>query len=40
VIKNTHIRSGKVKQWQHHFKETHHRRFEALFGNILEKLNY
>ena len=38
--KNTHIRSGKPKQWKEYFKPIHKERFIELFDDILIQLGY
>ena len=35
VVNNAHIRSGKPRQWENHFKAIHKDRFIELFGDIL-----
>lgn len=40
VMKRPHIRSGKSKQWQQHFNQSHLEKFEALHGDLLLKLGY
>ena len=40
-IKNSgHIRSGKTKQWEHHFTKRNKQRFVELFGDALIYLGY
>ena len=40
AVKSTHVRSGKPKQWPEYFKSVHRKRFEQLFGDVLQRLGY
>ena len=38
--KSVHIRSGRTRQWEKHFKPVHKDRFLELFGDALIRLGY
>ena len=40
TVSSKHVRSGKSKQWPEYFKPIHKKRFEELFGDVLEQLGY
>ncbi len=40
IKQNSHLRSGKIGEWQELFTENHKQQFKELFGDILIKLGY
>jgi hypothetical protein len=40
TVKSKHVRSGKPRQWPDFFEPVHRKKFDDLFGNVLEKMNY
>ena len=39
-VASTHVRSGRSRQWEAHFKPVHKERFHQLFGDALMQLGY